>query len=58
MTLVVLDIGLTLIADPGPFEQGRARVTRLVEGTPAYEIVGNSRSVLVDALRSVGAVTT
>jgi hypothetical protein len=102
--LVVLDIGLVLIAEPGPFEQGRARLTQLVEGTPAYEIVGrnwliryeevvdaritkgiplhaeidlydgrrlmiderivgqdltgNSRSVLVDALRSVGAVAT
>lgn len=101
--LVVLDVGLVLIADPGPVEQGRARLTRLVENTPAYEIVGrnrlvryeqvidaritkniplhaeiglyngprlaikeswtgenlteNSRSVLVDALRSVGAVT-
>jgi hypothetical protein len=101
--LVVLDIGLVLIADPGPFEQGRARLTRLVQSTPAYEIVGrnwlvryeevvdaritravplraeiglyggrrlaigeptatqsltrDSRSVLVDALRSVGAVT-
>jgi hypothetical protein len=102
--LVVLDIGLVLIADPGPFEQGRARLTRLVESTPVYEIVGRNwliryeevvdariikgiplraeidlydgrrlminerivshdltrdgRSVLVDALRSVGAVTT
>jgi len=100
--LVVLDVGLVLIADPGPFEHGKARLTRLVQSMPAYEIVGrnwlvryeevvdariikgiplraeidlyggrrlaireptatqgltrDSRSVLVDALRSVGAV--
>jgi hypothetical protein len=101
--LVVLDVGLVLIADPGPVTQGQARLARLVESTPAYEIVGRnwlvryeevvdaritkniplraeiglydgrrlaiiepmtsqsltreSRSALVDALRSVGAVT-
>jgi hypothetical protein len=40
--VVVLDVGLVLIADPGPFEQGQARLTRLVQGTPAYEIVGRN----------------
>jgi hypothetical protein len=102
--LVVLDVGLVLVADPGPFEQGRARLTRMVESVPVYEIVGRNRliryeevvdaritkgiplraeidlydgrrlaiherivsqdltpaarGVLVDALRSVGAVTS
>ncbi|MFB9317463.1 hypothetical protein [Cryptosporangium minutisporangium] len=38
--LLVLDIGLVLIADPGPFEVGEARLARLVARMPVYEIVG------------------
>jgi hypothetical protein len=43
--LVVLDVGLVLISDPGRFEQGEARLKRLVETMPAYEIVGRNRLV-------------
>jgi hypothetical protein len=48
--LVVLDVGLVLIADPGPFEQGRARLTRLVRSMPAYEIAGRHRLVRYESV--------
>jgi hypothetical protein len=43
--LVILDIGLVLIADPGPFHHGQERLARLVQSLPAYEIVGRNRLI-------------
>lgn len=36
--LVILDIGLVLIAEPGPAEHGKDRIARLIRGVPAYAI--------------------
>ncbi|SDD75501.1 hypothetical protein SAMN05216270_10782 [Glycomyces harbinensis] len=40
--LVILDIGLVFIADPGGFEHGRRRLAALVQTTAPHEIVGRN----------------
>lgn len=40
--LVILDIGLVFIADPGGFEHGKKRLATLVKATAPYEIVGRN----------------
>ncbi|MFD0556876.1 hypothetical protein FB566_2129 [Stackebrandtia endophytica] len=40
--LLVLDIGFVLVPDPGGFENGKARMTKLVQTTPLFEIVGRN----------------
>ena len=40
--LVILDIGLVFIADPGGFEHGEKRLAALVETTAPYDIVGRN----------------
>jgi len=40
--LIILDIGLVFVPEPGGFENGKARLTKLVQTTPLFEIVGRN----------------
>ncbi|WP_073260703.1 hypothetical protein [Cryptosporangium aurantiacum] len=40
--LLVFDVGLVLIGEPGPFEKGQERLTKLLTNLPPHEIVGRN----------------
>lgn len=40
--LVLLDVGFVFLAEPGPFDKGRERLTALVSNRPVPEIVGRN----------------
>ncbi|HEX5996784.1 MAG TPA: M48 family metallopeptidase [Jiangellales bacterium] len=56
--LLVLDIGLVLIADPGPFEKGRERLTRLIESTPPTELMERHRFIRYEDIARARIVKT